>query len=417
MSDWISLVEASYQLELDQKSWLDRLATHAASLIKDEGTGVSAHIFHLSATQYRQVAWAGDGLQWQDWLMRVSTKIAPSGAIDLILRSGIPMGTMSELLFPALPITKRLYNQITLGSLGDAFGVSAHTGTGMGVALAKGMKSPRAPSRGERHCWARAAAHMAAGLRLRHVFGDLQLDAETVEAVLTPAGEVADARASAQPTNARAALREGVRRIDRARTRAVREDTESALNLWEGLVDGRWSLVDYFDTDRRRYVVAVKNDPDMRDPRGLTMRERQIAEFFGMGRQSKEIGYILGLTPSSIGNTLTHAQHKLGLKSKAELAAFFAPKGMRARLAEVELAGQQLVVGSQPIGDARRFASLTDAEREVAIMLMQGATNSAIAETRGSAERTVANQAQSIYQKLGVRSRVELAATLGSISL
>jgi DNA-binding NarL/FixJ family response regulator len=416
MSDWISLVEASYELELDQQAWLDHVAQKAAALIKDEGTGVTAHIFHLSATQYRHVAWAGGGGQWQDWLMRASAKIAPSRAIDLILRSGITASTMSAYLFPALPITKRLYSQLTLGKLHDAYGVAAHTGTGMGVALAKGMKSPRTPTPGECHRWARAAAHIAGGLRLRHALGHLQLDAEQVEAVLTPAGVVADARSTAQPKDVRVALREAVRRIDRARTRAVREDTETALDLWEGLVDGRWSLVDYFDTDNRRYVVAVKNDPEMRDPRGLTMRERQMAEFFGMGRHVKEIGYILGLAPSSVADTLTHAQHKLGLESKAELAAFFAPKGMRARLAEIELAGQQLVVGSQPIGDAQRFAALTNAEREVAIMLMQGATNMVIAEKRGSAERTIANQAQSIYQKLGVRSRAELAATLGSVS-
>ena len=49
-------------------------------------------------------------------------------------------------------------------------------------------------------------------------------------------------------------------------------------------------------------------------------------------------------------------------------------------------------------------------------MLMQGATNMAIATKRGTAERTIANQAQSIYHKLGVRSRAQLAAVLGSVA-
>ena len=416
MSDWISLVEASYNLELNQQTWLDQVADNVAPLIKDEGTGVTAHIFQLSATQYRQLTWAHDGANWQDSLMRTSIRIAPPRAIDLILRSGVPMSTLSELVFPALPITERLYRQLTFGKLRDAFGASAHTGTGMGFALSKPIKSPRTPTEGERNRWARAMAHIAAGLRLRHTLGKLQLDGEQVESVLTPGGDVTHARDIAQSKNAREILREAARRIDRARTRAGRVDAEVALALWEGLVDGRWSLVDHFDSDRRRFVVAVRNDPNMRDPRGLTLRERQVAEFFGMGRQVKEIAYILGLAPSSIADSLSHAQLKLGLESKPELAAFFAPKGMRARLAEIELAGERLAIGSHPIGDAKRFAALTDAEREVTIMLMQGATNMAIATKRGTAERTIANQAQSIYHKLGVRSRAQLAAVLGSVA-
>jgi DNA-binding NarL/FixJ family response regulator len=45
--------------------------------------------------------------------------------------------------------------------------------------------------------------------------------------------------------------------------------------------------------------------------------------------------------------------------------------------------------------------------------LMQGATYRAIGQQRGTSERTVANQAQAIYRKLRVGSRVELAAVLG----
>jgi DNA-binding CsgD family transcriptional regulator len=183
--------------------------------------------------------------------------------------------------------------------------------------------------------------------------------------------------------------------------------------LWQGLVQGRWSLVDHFDTDRRRFVVAVRNDPDLPDPRGLSERERQIAEFCGMNRSAKEIAYILGLSSSSVGNALTRAQRKLGLRSRTELAALFSPLGMRARMAEVDLAGEQIAVGVYPLGDERRFAALTESERDVAVQLMQGATYREIGQQRGSAVRTVANQVQAIYDKLGVGSRVELAAVLG----
>jgi len=56
--------------------------------------------------------------------------------------------------------------------------------------------------------------------------------------------------------------------------------------------------------------------------------------------------------------------------------------------------------------------SLTDAEREVALLLLAGLSNAQIAERRHAAVRTVCNQVQGLYRKLGVSSRSELAAKL-----
>ena len=69
-----------------------------------------------------------------------------------------------------------------------------------------------------------------------------------------------------------------------------------------------------------------------------------------------------------------------------------------------------VVIFSYPI-DARE-PHLTDAEREVALLLMEGATNAKIAEVRGCAVRTVCNQIQSLFRKLGVSSRTELMAKM-----
>lgn len=58
-------------------------------------------------------------------------------------------------------------------------------------------------------------------------------------------------------------------------------------------------------------------------------------------------------------------------------------------------------------------ALLTAAEREVAAAILEGKSNAAIAKQRKSAVRTVANQVASIFRKLGVHSRGELAASEG----
>jgi DNA-binding NarL/FixJ family response regulator len=256
------------------------------------------------------------------------------------------------------------------------------------------------------------SAHLGAGLRLRAVARGLQLDAEPVEAVLDSGGRVHDARAGAVSISARELLREAVRRIDKARTTEGRSDPDAAMDSWEGLVDGRWSLVDRFDTDGKRFVVAVKNDPAHPDPRGLTTREREVSEFVGLGRSTKEISYILGVSLSAVTNLTAEAQAKLGLSSRAELAAFFAPCGLRAKLAEVAISGEKLLVGAYPLVDKRQVEKLTDAEREVVAHLVAGSTNSDIANRRGTSENTVANQVHAIFSKLGVRSRAELAARL-----
>jgi DNA-binding CsgD family transcriptional regulator len=64
--------------------------------------------------------------------------------------------------------------------------------------------------------------------------------------------------------------------------------------------------------------------------------------------------------------------------------------------------------GCQPsVVDGRK---LTACEREVAAAAAAGLSNQEIAVKRGTATRTVANQLASIYRKLGVGSRAELAA-------
>jgi DNA-binding CsgD family transcriptional regulator len=59
-------------------------------------------------------------------------------------------------------------------------------------------------------------------------------------------------------------------------------------------------------------------------------------------------------------------------------------------------------------------AGLTEAEREVAALAAAGVSNGEIARGRGRAPRTVANQLASVFRKLGVASRAELAARCAS---
>ncbi|HEU5149343.1 MAG TPA: LuxR family transcriptional regulator, partial [Iamia sp.] len=57
---------------------------------------------------------------------------------------------------------------------------------------------------------------------------------------------------------------------------------------------------------------------------------------------------------------------------------------------------------------------LTDREREVAERVAHGVTNRAVAEESGVSVRTIENQLQSIYRKLGLQARHELTEVMGT---
>ena len=408
--DWISLIEASYDLDGTDESWMRRVLDRAVPMF-DRGIVPTIAIYRFTPTTLEFEHIAVKGPRIFRHFLRAGAHSSRE-AVDLVYRSGRSFGTMSDVVFSRHPEQRAVMRTITGGLLKDIIALVGHSGMGRAVMMGVSFTESITPTRQERERWPLVASHLGAGMRLRSIASVLALDGEAVEAVLDPSGKVQDARGCAAAVGVRQSLRDAVRRIERARSLAGRSDPDAAMQTWQALMMGRWSLVDRFDTDGRRFVVAVKNDPSYPDPRGLTSKERQVAEFTGLGRSTKEVAYTLGVSSSAVTNCTARAQEKLGLKSRTELAAFFAPNGIRARLAEVALDGERLLVGAYPLIDEVSTAKLTGAERSVAALVLAGSTNRDIAHRRETSESTVANQVQSIFQKLGARSRGELAARL-----
>ncbi len=89
------------------------------------------------------------------------------------------------------------------------------------------------------------------------------------------------------------------------------------------------------------------------------------------------------------------------------------PRGLRCD--HLDMNGEEYLVLDFPAAGAAEVDepgpwSLTPSEREVAAAAVAGKTNQEIAAARGGSARTVANQLASIYRKLGINSRAELAA-------
>lgn len=74
--------------------------------------------------------------------------------------------------------------------------------------------------------------------------------------------------------------------------------------------------------------------------------------------------------------------------------------------------GERYVVVGITSPSPLALAGLTASERDVARAILDGMSNRAIAEARGTATRTVANQIAALFRKLGIGSRAELGACI-----
>jgi DNA-binding NarL/FixJ family response regulator len=79
-----------------------------------------------------------------------------------------------------------------------------------------------------------------------------------------------------------------------------RKDPDEALSMWRALVEGRYSLVDRFESDGKRFLVAYEIPPGLQDPRGLTGRERAVASLLALVLPDKLIAYELGLAEGTV---------------------------------------------------------------------------------------------------------------------
>jgi DNA-binding CsgD family transcriptional regulator len=413
--DWISVVEAAYALDREPAGWISGVLDACAPVL-DAGDG-------LAACQFRRTE---DGFAIERIVTRPAgratvtiQKIVGSDgarlAAELVFRRGSDFASLSEQLADRADLVECAFRRFTKGRFADGCGGIAHSGDGRALAVGIGLPERRPTDPTIRGRWSQIASHLGAGLRLIEAFAPSGRDRDDdEEAILEPDGRVAHARGLARCDSARDALRAAVRRIDSARTRSGRSDVETALASWEGLVSGRWSLVDRFEADGRRYVVARRNDPNVRDPRGLERREAQVAEYLALGHSEKQISYSLGLSAPSVSRLLRGAMRKLGLRSLAELAALFAGFGRGDSLREVRVAGEPLAVGTRELAPPTALVGLSRAEREVASLACHGRSDVEIARERGASSRTVENQLHAVYRKLGIHSRTELAARLSA---
>ena len=138
----------------------------------------------------------------------------------------------------------------------------------------------------------------------------------------------------------------------------------------------------------------------------LTQRERELLSAAESGVANKFVALERSLSCSTVSESVHIAMTKLGFDSRAEFLKVMASlrtseAGTTARLRGNGTACWLVL----PLEALNLDPRLTQAERQVVAGVLNGRTNAAIAKTRRTSTRTVANQLAGIYRKLGVSTR------------
>ena len=109
--------------------------------------------------------------------------------------------------------------------------------------------------------------------------------------------------------------------------RSLREEAEylrlreDCTQIWEGVVDGTWTLV-RLDRNQSRWQFVLKaNPPGFEDPRALSPRESQVVRRAARGESNKIIAHALDLEESTVGSYLQRALAKLQINNRVELVS------------------------------------------------------------------------------------------------
>jgi DNA-binding CsgD family transcriptional regulator len=196
----------------------------------------------------------------------------------------------------------------------DAVGLVGHDGTLNVAAVIIPFGEEVVFSGGARRLGERVATHIGTAFRLRR---GRRATLDAADAVLSPAGRIEHLAAGVRGD----AVRLGFSRRRQARSRGT--STDAALEIWQGLHDGRWSLVDYIDTDRKAFVLAVRNEPARGVASTLTDRQRAAVALASLGYANKQIAYALGLTAAAVAMLLARARAVAGVRTRAELVRAF----------------------------------------------------------------------------------------------
>jgi DNA-binding CsgD family transcriptional regulator len=320
----LDCMAAGYRLDLDDKKYVRNLVREAAPLL-DRGLGIIGYTYDAkegSGARVRQFAFS-DAFD-PAWLPPFYKALEPHG-IDGESTRPIGFSTWQHMPFGQASAVRGMDRLLPafvhLGGARDTIAINARDTDDRGLWIGAPMRSTRRVDVKTQTLFSRLSAHFTSAARLR---GSKH---RTPQAIMSTNGGLVHAEDDGVARH-RDELRNAVRAFDLARTKQARRDVDLATRRWRPLVIAQWSLLDEFDSDGKRFIVAIDNRAPHRIPRGaLSEREHQVLEHARLGYSNKEIAYALGLSSATVRVLMHRAAKKLRATTRAEAIAKFARTG------------------------------------------------------------------------------------------
>ncbi|MFT3922328.1 MAG: helix-turn-helix transcriptional regulator [Myxococcales bacterium] len=321
----LDLLETSYRIDLDGSAYVAALAEGAAPLL-DRGLGVMSYTYDARDPAHPIIDHFATSSRFDpSWLAPFYAAIeaaavdigSPEHPTGFAAWGHLTCGQASRIpaMKPILPLFAHIGGSV------DAFAVNGRDASGRGLWIGAPLPTTRREPPENFELLTRLSAHLTSAVRLRRNTGNSR---PKPSAVMKPDGTLLHAEPDPAIVDARQTLRLATLAFDRARTKKMRGDVELATRRWRPLVASRWSLIDDFDSDGRRFVVAVENEPPTRPPRTtLSEREHQVLTQAHMGHSMKLIAYELGLSAATVRVLFHRAARKLGASTRQEAITRF----------------------------------------------------------------------------------------------
>jgi DNA-binding NarL/FixJ family response regulator len=315
----VDLLEALYALEFDEQAWLAGAVAALSRLCGPEQHYIG---FYYDASNVEDFKiWspcaenAGPEILANFEMFRTLLNPDFVRATFRSLYVGSARRTAGGHLEPLLAERERM-------GWGDILNINGLDPSGVGCLLTVGGRDPEfALDAHEAGLYRRIAAHLSAAFRCRRKLS--ALDGRSVsagaEAIVDTSWNVVHAEGAAQSSTARERIKSAAAAIDRARTKQRRTQGREALDAWHPLTSARWTLVDRFEENGRRYIVARENQVNAAGFDVLTDRERQVAVQAALGLTNKQIAYALGISDATVRVLMARAASRLGVHTRKDL--------------------------------------------------------------------------------------------------
>lgn len=315
----VRIVEALYDFSLPVDRWLAAVGDELRPILNANKTGLIYGSYQCADPySFRVIDWRTEGV------CAAVEKLFSDGGADQT-----PVFVSESVLSRSWYCGAELAGWATIKAvrsgqlnglgLADMFAINAIEPDGSGCSFASFQVQRTQLTDEERMLLAMIGRHLSAVHRLRQRFPSTRALLAAAQATFDPGGRDFDAHAAAADPAHLSSLRAAVKTMDAVRCRRPRRDPLASVASWRSLVDGRWTLVDHFDADGRRYVLAIDNRPEPPSPRLWSKREREVVLQAVSGHDNKTIAANLGVAHSTVRVLVQRAATKIGASSRREL--------------------------------------------------------------------------------------------------